>query len=47
MLNQSDSNLSKTLLSGGPSNKTTIKTIIINATFDFVLNTKRFNVPLF
>ena len=46
MLNQSDSNLSKTLLSGGPSNKTTIKTII-NATFDFVLNTKRFNVPLF
>lgn len=38
MLNQIDSNLTKTLLLGDPNN-TTINTIIINATTDFVLDT--------
>ena len=46
-LNQSDSNRTKTLLFGDPRNNTTINTLIINPTIDFVLETKRFHVPLF
>ena len=39
MLSQSDSNLTKTFLFGDPRNNT----LVINASIDFVLDTKRFN----
>ena len=38
MLSQSDSNLTKTFLFGDPRN-----TLVINASIDFVLDTKRFD----
>ena len=45
MLNQIDSNF--TVLFGNLCNSTAINALIINATIDFVLDTKRFNDPLF
>ena len=39
-LNQIDSNLTKTILSGDPCNNTTINTLIINDTIAFVLDAK-------
>ena len=47
MLDQSDSNLNKSLVFGGPHDNTTINTLIINAIIGSVLNTKRFDMPLF
>ena len=46
-LHQSDFNLTKTLLFGDPCNSTKINTLIINTTIGYVLNTKRFYMPLF
>ena len=47
MLNQSDSNLTKTFLFGGLRKHITINKLIINATTDLLLDTIRFDVPLF
>ena len=45
-LNQNNSNFSKTLVFGDP-NRHTNTTTTTNATIDFVLDTERFDVPLF
>lgn len=47
VLNQSDSNFNNALLFGDPCNNTIIETLIKNATVDFVLDTKGFDVPFF
>ena len=46
MLNQRDLKLTKALLFGDPRNNITIDTLIMNTT-DFILDTRRFGVPLF
>ena len=38
--------LLKILLFGDPHNNATMATVIVNATIDFVQDTKRFDVPL-
>ena len=47
MLHESDSTFTKAILFRDPRNNTTIKTLIIYANIDFVLDTKRFDVLLF
>ena len=46
MLNQSDSDLTKTPLFGLLRNNTKINTLILNTTVDFVPDTAIFDVPL-